>query len=89
MEGANMNKTTLKAYLRDIHRKLDELVESLDEGDYWMNYHEEQERESIEVDNLDFDSDSDYPTRLQFHLICHKCGKNRSEPLTEPCVFCL
>ena len=88
MEGSDMNKIRLKAYLRDINRKLDQLVDSLDEGDYWMNYHEEQEKESIEVDNLDFDSDYDYPTRLQFHLICHKCGNNRQEPLTEPCILC-
>lgn len=52
-----------------------------------MQLNEDQEQEIVEVDDLGFDSDSDYPSRLHFNLICHRCGRTR-ETITRPCVNC-
>lgn len=82
-----MNKIRVKQELFKIHQILNDLTQVLDEGDYWMELNEDQEQEIVEVDDLGFDSDSDYPTRLHFNLICRRCGRTR-ETITRPCVNC-
>ena len=83
-----MRKIKIKKDLHRIHQILNELVQTLDEGDYWMEINEDQEAEVVEVDSLDFDIDDDYPTRLHFALICEYCGRTR-ESTREPCINCV
>ena len=83
-----MNKIRVKLELAKLHFALNELTQVLDEGDYYEEMNEEQEEQAVEVDDLGFDLDDDYPTRLHFALICQYCGRNRESAL-EPCINCL
>ena len=82
-----MNKIRVKIELAKLHFALNELTQVLDEGDYYEQMNEEQEEQAVEVDDLGFDIDDDYPTRLHFTLICHRCGRAR-ETLDIPCINC-
>ena len=83
------NKIRVKLELFKLHEQLNKLTQVLDEGDYWMNLNVDQEGQIIEVDDLGFDCDDDYPTRLHFALICAECGRTRENSLDEPCINCV
>ena len=84
-----MNKIRVKLELFKLHQQLNKLTQVLDEGDYWMQLNVDQEEANIEVDDLGFDCDDDYPTRLHFTLICPECGRSMDSAKDEPCVNCL
>ena len=84
-----MNKIRVKLELFKLHQQLNKLTQVLDEGDYWMQLNEEQEQKIVELDDLGFDCDDDYPTGLHFALICTQCGRSRENAAHEPCINCL
>jgi len=82
----------LKAYekqkIKRILTKLNQLIEALDEGDYWMNHDSEDEKE-IEIQDWCGNDDMDWfidevPVELCILKVCRFCGRT----LQETCKNC-
>lgn len=70
-------------------RKLDELSKVLDEGDYWLDRTEEDEKEIELVDwwganDMDYDASDETDEQLHLLEICRVCGRT----LVQTCENC-
>ena len=70
-------------------RKLDELSKVLDEGDYWLDRTEEDEKEIELVDwwganDMDYDASDETDEQLHLLEVCRVCGRT----LVQTCENC-
>lgn len=85
---ATLNKYD-RIRFQKLMRKLDELSKVLDEGDYWLDRTEEDEKEIELVDwwganDMDYDASDETDEQLHLLEICRVCGRT----LVQTCENC-